>query len=128
MGSIVIVEGPNTGDYYPLGKRTNVVGRGESCPIQIVDQHISRKHFQIRFDRDTGQYHLLDMRSANGIKVNGNRISAEVTLRDGDTIEIGETKIMFYGQEFDDRETAMNRYKQQGQRGKSTLVHTSDDE
>lgn len=127
MASIVIVSGKYEGDYYPLGRRTNVIGRGESCPIQILDDQISRKHLQIRFDRNDERYHLLDMRSANGVSVNGNRIQGEIILGDGDIIEIGESRIMFAEQEFADRESAMNRYKQQGQRGKSTIVRSRED-
>jgi len=127
MASIVIVSGSNEGDYYPLGRRTNVIGRGEACPIQIVDDSISRKHLQLRFDSSDGQYHALDMRSANGVIVNGRRIQDEIVLRDGDIIDIGGSRILFAEQDFADRESAMNRYKQQGQRGKSTLIRTPED-
>ncbi|KPK38201.1 MAG: hypothetical protein AMJ65_13220 [Phycisphaerae bacterium SG8_4] len=63
MASIIVMSGAQKGDYYPLGRRTNVVGRDEGAPIQILDEHISRKHMQIRFDSDKNQYCALDSSS-----------------------------------------------------------------
>ena len=59
MASIVILTGPQKGDYYPLGQRTNVVGRDEALPIQILDELVSRKHMQICFDRQQKQYYVI---------------------------------------------------------------------
>ena len=56
MASIIILTGDQKGDYYPLGQRTNVIGRDEALPIQILDEHVSRKHMQIRFDKDKKSY------------------------------------------------------------------------
>lgn len=122
MASIVIVSGPNEGDFYPLGTRTMVVGRDEGCPIQVVDELVSRKHVQIRWDDGDRSYHALDMRSANGVFINGRQIATDTTLEDGDIIAIGNSKLMFTNADFTDRESALNAYKQRGQRGKSTLV------
>src|SRR5690606_7288479 len=85
MPSLIVVAGPNEGDYYPLGKRTIVIGRQEGCPVQIVDDRVSRRHVQIRCEEgagEEGRYHLLDMKSQNGTFVNGRRIEAEVVLED----------------------------------------------
>lgn len=121
MASIVIVSGPNEGDYYPLGKRTVVIGRGENCPVQVVDDRVSRKHVQIRHENTDGAYHALDMRSANGVYINGRKIEDETPLRDGDVIEVGNSKISFSDQEFPDRESAMSHYKQRGERDRYTM-------
>lgn len=121
MASLVIVAGPNEGDYYPLGHRKVVIGRDESCPIQIVDELISRKHMQIRHDDSKSTFVATDMRSANGLFVNGRRIESEIELQDGDSIEIGKSRLAFYTQDFDDRESAWNHFKQRGQRSKNTV-------
>src|SRR5262245_65497865 len=86
MASIIVVSGPNEGDYYPLGTRTMVVGRDEGCPIQITDDRASRKHFQVRFDPATGKYHGLDMKSANGTWINGRKVESDTALEDNDEI------------------------------------------
>lgn len=122
MASIIIVAGPNEGDYYPMGKRPMVVGRDEAAPVQIVDELVSRKHLQIRLDEKTGAYYALDMKSSNGVFVNGRKIEAETQLADGDLMELGKSKIMFTMSDFKDRESAMNHYRKRGERGKSTLI------
>lgn len=121
MPSLTVVTGPNEGDYYPLGQRTMVIGRDEGCPIQIVDELVSRKHVQVRRGNAAGEYVAVDMKSANGMFVNGRRIDTELTLQDGDLIELGKSKVMFSVKDFDNRESAMAHYKQRGQRFKNTL-------
>ncbi len=122
MASILVVTGPNQGDYYPLGNRTIVVGRDEGCPIQIVDERVSRKHVQIRFDQADGRYRALDMKSGNGTVVNDRRISEAVNLADGDVIAIGVSELMFMAVDFPDRETAFEHYRKRGERTKSTVI------
>lgn len=121
MPSITIVAGPNEGDYYVVGKRTMVIGRDEACPVQIVDSRASRKHVQIRFDEKGGQHVATDMKSANGTFLNGRSLLSEVPLVDGDVLTIGESRIVFSEQEFPDKGSAMEHYKQRGQRAKSTI-------
>lgn len=122
MASIIMVSGPNEGDYYPLGRRTMVIGRDEACAAQVVDELVSRKHVQIRFDEKTNAYYALDMKSANGVLVNGRKVETETQLADNDVLEIGKSKIMFTMSDFKDRESAMNHYHKRGERGKSTLI------
>jgi len=123
MPSITIVSGPNTGDYYPLGKRTMVVGRDEGCPVQVTDDRVSRRNVQIRFDesKNPPQYILLDMKSANGTFINGRQLTGEIELVDNDEIMVGESKIVFSVQDFKDRESALSHYKERGQRVQPTL-------
>lgn len=122
MPSIVIVTGPNEGDYYPLGKRPLVFGRDEGLSAQVLDELVSRKHLQIRLDEKSGRFLALDMKSANGVFVNGRKITGETELNEGDEIEIGKSKIMFSIQDFKDRTSAINHWRTRGERGKSTLI------
>lgn len=122
MPSIIIVSGPNEGDYYPVAKRPLVIGRDEACTVQFVDELVSRKHLQIRFDEKTNAHLALDMKSANGVFINGRKVETETQLSDGDMIELGKSKIMFTMGDFKDRESAMNHYHKRGERGKSTLI------
>ena len=120
MPSLTIVSGPNSGDYYPVGVRTLVIGRDEGCSAQVVDDKVSRKHVQIR--HDNGRYILTDMKSANGTLINERKVSGEIPLADGDEISIGASKLLFSTQDFKDRESAVAHWKQRGQRGKPTLL------
>lgn len=119
MASLIVVSGPNEGDYYPLGKRTIVIGRDEGCPVQITDDRVSRRHLQIRAG-DAG-YVALDMNSANGSWINGRRIETEVDLDDNDEIEVGSSKLVYTQRDFEDRESAFDHWKQRGQRSKPTI-------
>ena len=111
MASIIIASGPDEGKYYPLGQRTNVLGRDEAVPIQILDPKISRKHMQIRFDNNQQSYYALDMKSKHGVLINGVKIHDETILNDNDYIGIGDTTILFTFRDFKDRESALNHYK-----------------
>ena len=122
MASLIVASGSNEGDYYPLGRRTNVIGRDEAVPIQIIDQYISRKHMQIRFEQSEQRYYALDMKSKHGVFVNKRRISDEIALTDGDEIDIGSVTLLFTEKDFDDRESAMSHYKKVGERARMTRM------
>lgn len=122
MASIIVISGPRKHYYYPLGRRTNVIGRDEAVPIQIVDEHISRKHVQIRFDKDSGRYYALDMKSRHGVSINGKKIDCETALAEGDQIQIGQTALFFTLRDFPDRESALSHYKKVGERSRPTVI------
>ena len=120
MASIIVNTGPQKGDYYPLGRRTNVIGRDEALPIQILDESVSRKHLQIHFDKGKEQYYAFDMKSKHGIFINGRKINKETVLADGDQIRIGHTTLLFSDKDFDNHESALSHFKKVGQR-----IHTT---
>ena len=122
MGSIFVTAGRQKGDYYPLGGRTNVIGRAEANPIQILDDRISRKHVQVYFDRDKQHYYALDMKSRHGTFLNGARIDAETRLVDGDQIQIGDTILLFADKEFPDYESALSHFRKVGEQIRPTLI------
>ena len=122
MAGLIITSGPNEGNYYPLGHRTNVIGRDEALPIQIVDEHVSRKHMQVRYEKNEGRYYILDMKSKHGVYVNDRKIEGELALNDDDSIRIGQTTLWFTMKDFDDRESALNHYKKVGERSRGTIV------
>ncbi len=120
MASIIVMSGNHKGDYYPLGRRTTVIGRDEALLIQILDDGVSRKHVQIHFDKDTGKYYALDMKSKNGVFINNRKINNETTLMDGDQIRIGQSVLFFTLKDFPNREDALSHYKKVGQRANIT--------
>ncbi|MHC4740390.1 MAG: FHA domain-containing protein [Planctomycetota bacterium] len=122
MASLIVASGQNEGAYYPLGRRTNVIGRDEAVPIQIVDQYISRKHMQVRFEQAEQRYYALDMKSKHGVFINKRRITDEMALTDGDEIDIGGVTLLFTEKDFDDRESAMSHYKKVGERARMTRM------
>ena len=122
MASIIVASGDQKGDYYPLGHRTNVIGRDEALPIQILDELVSRKHMHIRFDQDNNRYYALDMKSKHGVFINGGKINNQIPLKDGDQIYIGQTDLLFTEKDFTDRESALSHFKKVGERIRPTVI------
>ena len=122
MASIIVMTGAQKGNYYPFGHRTNVVERDEGLLIQILDEHVSRKHMQIGFDKDKGQYYALDMKSKHGVFINGSKIDNETVLADCDQIHIGQTDLLFTEKDFADGESALSYYKKVGERVRPTMI------
>lgn len=66
------------------------VGRNEDCDLVLRSRRVSREHCRIFFQ--DGQWHIEDLKSQNGTRVNGNKINSEI-LKDSDTIQIGDYRI-----------------------------------
>ena len=122
MASLFIISGDQKGNYYPLGVRTNVVGRDEALPIQVLDNLVSRKHLQIRYDKQRSPYPALDMRSKHGVSINERKITEETVLADGDEIVIGQTTLLFTMKDFEDWESALSHFKKVGERMRPTHI------
>ena len=72
----------------------NTLGRHPDNTIQILDRIVSKNHCHIEADAD-GRFVLKDLGSLNGTFVNGERVAGERTLRTGDEITLGSTKLVF---------------------------------
>lgn len=69
-----------------------VLGRSKSCDIAIPDPNISRRHAEI--SREGGHWHVADLESTNGVKVNGRRVDTS-RLAPGDDLTLGTTDLVF---------------------------------
>ena len=85
-GELVPVGG---GDAIPLVNEIMTIGRRESCDICLKFQNISSSHCELALK--TGVWHLRDLGSTNGVKVNGER-TLRRPLRPGDEISIANHK------------------------------------
>ena len=121
MASILIKTGQHADYCYPLGRRTTVIGRGEALFIQIIDQQVSRKHLQIRYDPTSDSYLAVDLKSLHGVFINGTKISRETPLKDNDLITIGNTTLLFTAKDFSEHQYAIYQYKKVGERTRLTL-------
>ena len=68
-----------------LADVVTVVGRQESCNGRICSSRVSRRHCCLVRDRD--EVVVFDLRSSNGIRINGRRVE-DGHLRPGDVLEI----------------------------------------
>jgi len=121
MASLIVTSGDQKGEYLPLGKRTSVIGRAESLPLQILDNLVSRKHLRICFDDATQKYYAEDMHSKHGVFINQHKITDMTVLTDGDEILVGNVTLLFTDENFSDRESALSHYKKVGERKRSTI-------
>jgi pSer/pThr/pTyr-binding forkhead associated (FHA) protein len=122
MASIIVISGEQKGEYLPLGRRTNVIGRAEALPMQILDDMVSRKHLRIRYNENTKEHYAEDMNSKHGVIINNRKITVQATLREGDQIRIGQTTLLFTEKDFDDRESALSHFKKVGERQRPTMI------
>lgn len=77
-----------------LSGRTQI-GRSEGNDVVLKDLLVSKTHAEIVMPAQGG-YEVIDLNSANGTFVNGNRIR-RFNLKDDDIISIGKTSIRFTG-------------------------------
>src|ERR1700675_2880841 len=75
------------GDPIPLLKKNLLVGRRESCDIVLRFSNVSAHHCQLIVNG--GYWYVKDLKSRNGIKVNGSRVS-EKRLDPGDEFSIAK--------------------------------------
>ncbi len=65
------------------------IGRSREADIPLLDDKVSRVHCGIRLS--DGEFYLKDLKSRNGVFVNGQRVDDTAKLKVGDRIQIGST-------------------------------------
>jgi hypothetical protein len=80
------------GKRREVKQRRVVLGRSKDCDIQLSDTNVSRRHAELR--QEGASYWMVDLGSTNGMEVNGKRVK-RAKLRDGDTVTLGSTDIVF---------------------------------
>src|SRR5262252_1430773 len=77
----------------PLDKLRMTIGRSSRNDICISDPFASRLHAEIR--REGDHVTLVDLGSANGTYLNGQRVTGSIGLQPMDRVRIGETEIQY---------------------------------
>ena len=72
MGSVFVLEGPDSGRSFELQNLPLSVGRFPDNHIVLRDDFVSRKHFAL--DKTDEGYFIEDLGSKNGTYVNGEKI------------------------------------------------------
>ena len=80
------------GVTHSLTSAKTTVGRDSTADIQIGDNGLSRKHFEILWDGSSAV--LRDLGSTNGVKVDGRKID-QVVLPNGTAFSAGRTDFLF---------------------------------
>lgn len=91
--ALQIIEGPNAGKTVALTKAKVVIGRLKKCNLILTDRSVSGTHALVTVGDAGGT--IQDLQSSHGTHVNGQKITAETSLANGDQILLGHTKIVF---------------------------------
>jgi predicted component of type VI protein secretion system len=74
------------GDPVPLRKTEVIVGRRRSCDIRLDFENVSGRHCILTYTN--GTWHIRDLNSTNGTKVNGAKVEREQGLMPDDEVAI----------------------------------------
>lgn len=85
-----VTEGSNAGKEIIINKDKFIIGRADDCNLRPHSDAISRRHCVIiKTDKAVG---VRDLKSRNGTSVNGDKITGDKRLRNGDILEVGPLK------------------------------------
>lgn len=94
-GFIVIDPGETDlqiGAYVPIAGEI-VIGRGGASDLILNDPFVSTEHAEIIVQPD--RTILFDLGSTNGSRVNGDSVTDQVTLYDGDSVQLGNVRLRY---------------------------------
>jgi len=92
MLKLVITDDEGRTTVVPLDKDELSIGRGEGNTIRLTERNVSRKHAVLR--KSARGYEIEDLRSYNGTKIGGAKITQPRPVRDGERIQIGDYQVM----------------------------------
>ncbi|RYZ38234.1 MAG: FHA domain-containing protein, partial [Myxococcaceae bacterium] len=90
---LVVIAGPSEGEEFPLADTEYTVGRASDNPICLQDTSVSRKHITLR--KESAGWFVSDMKSGNGTLVNGEPVTDETLLANGDVITMGDSEVRY---------------------------------
>jgi len=97
MWKLVIEDDEARRTAVPLTRDEYSIGRKEGNSIRLTERNVSREHVRLRKHANGSgpTYMLEDLKSYNGVYVNGVRVPNTQELVNGDLIQIGDYRIIF---------------------------------
>lgn len=92
MPKLIITTSAGSEVTHELGEDQITIGRLPDNILQIEDGSVSSHHAQLTVTG--GDYHLEDLNSTNGTRVNGQTVQ-EAQLQDGDKIRFGKVEAIY---------------------------------
>lgn len=90
----MVTRGPKAGSRYLLDQGVSTLGRHPQSTIFFDDVTVSRRHAEVEV---TGARVVVrDSGSLNGTYVNQRQTDGDVELDDGDVVQIGKFKLVFF--------------------------------
>src|SRR4051812_29166583 len=84
---LIIEDDEGRKTVVPFVREEITIGRQEGNTIRLTERNVSRRH--ARLMRQNGHVVVEDLGSSNGTRINGERISGQSAVKDGDLIQIG---------------------------------------
>ncbi len=92
MASLFVIQGADQGKRFEFDTGPVGLGRENSNIVRLHDTEVSRRHAELRQERDG--FHLVDLGSANGTYVNAKPVETAL-LTSGDRVQLGQTVMLF---------------------------------
>lgn len=89
---IQLLNGAGSERVFTVRSARTTIGRGLDNDLVLESTDVSRHHARLEFADD--RYHLIDLGSTNGTRVNGRQVR-RAELQDGDEIELGSLHLRF---------------------------------
>lgn len=100
MARLFVLSGHSIGETHDIDA-TSVLGRANDVDVTIPDVSVSRRHARLVPQQEPGLWGILDLKSANGVFVDGRRVSKGL-VRTGETFRLGEVEIRLRDDEIDE--------------------------
>jgi pSer/pThr/pTyr-binding forkhead associated (FHA) protein len=110
QAELIYVRGPQEGQRASLMSAVVSIGRGQQADVQLAEEHVSRKHFQLTLTQDGW---VFENQSPLKSRINGKKckIGKKIILDTGDVVAVGlETELLFVATG-DDPEAALIAYR-----------------
>jgi pSer/pThr/pTyr-binding forkhead associated (FHA) protein len=88
---LIVASGKSAGRSITLKHGKLLIGRAEECDIRPLGEEVSRRHCAMI--EEAGAVTVEDLKSRNGTYVNGVKITAKVTVADGDIVRVGPLEL-----------------------------------
>ncbi|MFM1997544.1 MAG: hypothetical protein RLZZ111_1931 [Planctomycetota bacterium] len=88
---LVVASGKSAGRAISLKNGRILIGRAEECDVRPLGEEVSRRHCLILVEGDAVT--VEDLKSRNGTFVNGERIAAKTTAKNGDIVRVGPLEL-----------------------------------
>jgi len=93
LATLVVRQGELRGQRFEVRTPVVNIGRAEYNDVTLPDSSVSASHAKLQLRE--GVWMLLDLGSTNGLSVDGERVTGEVALPRGATIELGQVRLVF---------------------------------
>lgn len=79
-------------DKRKFSSESVLIGRAPECQLSLNDARVSKHHAEISCASD-GSVYVMDLRSRDGVQVNGVRIEERTRITPKDVVRIGDTRL-----------------------------------